>query len=376
MRALRSVLPALFVTSALVLSGCSTDSQQAAPSPTSGETPGTSANPPRPQEPKPPWPYKSEDVGYRSGDLTIAGTLTLPEKSGPHPAVLLVSGSGPQDRDEELLGHKPFLLLADTLTRAGYAVLRVDDRGVGGTGGNLDNSNYEDLSTDIAAGLTYLRGRSEINAKQIGLMGHSEGGYLAPLVAGRPDSGVAFTILMAGPAVRGSDVVLEQTRIIMAAHGATPEQITTEVDYLTTITELLRAGDLEGARKFGRARNDTLPADQRATPAEVDASLSPYFAALMNYDPAPALSALRVPVLAFYGSKDLQVPPAQSEPPARALLAADPDATVQVFDGLNHLMQPADKGLPSEYSTIETTIDPQVLSAVTAWLLKRFPPKG
>ncbi|AYF75626.1 alpha/beta fold hydrolase [Nocardia yunnanensis] len=337
-------------------------------------TRGKVEGPPRPQEPKPPFPYKSEDVSYPSGALTIAGTLTEPATGGPFPTVVLINGSGPNDRNEEILGHKPFLLLADTLTRAGYAVLRTDKRGVGKTGGNLDTASYQDLTDDIAAGMTFLHGRSEIDAKRIGLLGHSEGGYLGPLYASRPDSGVAFVIMMAGPAVPGSDVLVEQNRLILTAQGATPEEVDKQVAFSSTLSTLLTKGDLEAAKTYVRQHNDELPADKRLSEEDIDALVTPYMAALVGYDPAPALSALRVPVLAFYGTKDLQVPAAQSEGPARALLAGDPDATVHVFDGLNHLMQPAGTGSPQEYATIETTIDPQVLTFVTGWLTQRFPP--
>ncbi|MGX1807812.1 alpha/beta hydrolase family protein [Nocardia sp. NPDC055321] len=373
MRALRSLLPALLLATGLVISGCSGSDGPAATPATgdSGQGPGTT--PARSQEPKPPWPYRSEEVTYRSDAITVAGTLTLPRDGGPHPAVLLITGSGPQNRDEELLGHKPFLVIADALTRAGYAVLRVDDRGVGGTGGDLNESGYPDLADDVVAGLTYLRTRADIDGARLGLLGHSEGGYLAPLVAARPDSGVAFTITLAGPAVPGADVVLEQTRLIMAAEGAPPERIDAEIATLTTLNDLLRSGDLDAARRYARERNDALPADQRATPQDIDAQLSPYFAALVAYDPAPALAALRTPVLALFGGRDLQVPPAQSEPPMRALLTANPDATVHTFPGLNHLMQPTETGLPSEYATTETTVDPRVLTYLTEWLATRFP---
>ncbi|MEV6098804.1 alpha/beta fold hydrolase [Nocardia sp. NPDC051981] len=336
-------------------------------------TRGKVEGPPRPQEPKPPFPYKSEDVSFPSGGLTIAGTLTEPNTGGPFPTVVLINGSGANDRNEELLGHKPFLLLADTLTRAGYAVLRTDKRGVGKTGGHLDTSSYQDLTDDIGAGIAFLRGRPEIDAKRIGLLGHSEGGNLAPLYTMRPDSGVAFVIMMAGPAVPGSDVLVEQNRLILTAQGATAEQIDQQVAFNSTLSALLRSGDLEAAKTYVRQHNDGLPADKKLSDAQIDELVTPYMAALVGYDPAPALSALRVPVLAFYGSKDLQVPAAQNERPARTLLAADPDATVHVFDGLNHLMQPADKGTPDEYAKIETTIDPQVLTFVTNWLTQRFP---
>ncbi|MGK8523532.1 alpha/beta hydrolase family protein [Nocardia asteroides] len=336
-----------------------------------GEVPPLS----RPQEPKPPFPYKTEDVTYRNGDITIAGTLTEPQGAGPFPAILMITGSGPQDRNEELMGHKPFLLLADTFTRAGYAVLRTDDRGVGGTGGKLDEANYAELTEDAAAGVRFLRARAEIDPARIGLFGHSEGGYLAPLVAARPDSGVAFAVLMAGPGVPGADVLTEQTRLIATANGAPADQVDARVRDITELAALLEAGDVAGAKQLAIRQNQALPADQRVPDDQAAAQITPYLAALVGYDPAPALAALRVPVLAFFGGKDLQVPPAQSEQPMRDHLAADPDATVHVFPGLNHLMQPTQTGRPSEYSAIETTIAPEVLDYVTGWLRQRVPVK-
>ncbi|MEV6275688.1 alpha/beta fold hydrolase [Nocardia sp. NPDC051832] len=329
----------------------------------------------RPQEPKPPFPYQSEDVSYRNGELTIAGTLTRPQGNGPFPAVLLITGSGPQDRNEELMGHKPFLLLADTLTRAGYAVLRTDDRGVGGTGGKLDDANYEDLSADAAAGVSFLRGRADIDKARVGLLGHSEGGYLAPRVAAKPDSGVAFTILMAGPSVPGRDVLIEQNRVLLAAAGESPDAIEKQVQFVSEWSGLLSTGDLAGAKAVQQRHNETLPADQRQSQEAIDAVNTRYMGSFLGYDPGPDLSALRIPVYAFFGAKDLQVPPSQSEQPMRDRLAGNPDATVQTFPDLNHLMQPAPTGQISEYTTIETTIDPVVLTAITNWLTQRFPPK-
>ncbi|MGQ4596720.1 alpha/beta fold hydrolase [Nocardia sp. R6R-6] len=329
----------------------------------------------RPQEPQPPFPYRSEEVTYRNGDITIAGTLTEPQGAGPFPAILLISGSGPQDRNEELLRHKPFLLLADTFTRAGYAVLRTDDRGVGRTTGKLDDANYTDLAGDAAAGVRFLRAHPEIDPARVGLFGHSEGGYLAPLVAAHPDSGVAFAILMAGPGVPGSDVLVEQTRLIATADGAPPDQVNTQVREVSELAALLKAGDLAGAKDLARRQNQALPADRRVPDEQAAAQISPYLAALVGYDPAPALAALRIPVLAFFGDKDLQVPAAQNEQPMRDHLAADPDATVHVFPGLNHLMQPTETGRPSEYGSIHTTIAPEVLDYATGWLRQRVPAK-
>ncbi|WP_280414895.1 alpha/beta hydrolase family protein [Nocardia carnea] len=329
--------------------------------------------PGRPQEPHPPYPYISEDISYQGGGITIGGTLTRPDTTAPVPAVVLVTGSGPQDRNEELAGHRPFLLLADTLTRAGYAVLRTDDRGVGGTGGNLNQADYGDLSADIEAGLGYLRGRPEIDPAGIGLLGHSEGGYLAPLVAARPSNEIAFVMLMAAPAITGTDIVLDQGARAFGAAGATPEQIDRHRAFLTDWTAALRAGQLTKAARLSETYNRGLPAELRAASEPFTSQNTPYMAALVSYDPAPALSALRMPVLAFYGSKDVQVTADPNVQTMRTLLAGNPDAEVPVFDGLNHLMQPAYTGMPSEYESIETTIDPVVLDTVTGWLGERVP---
>ncbi|MFD3591511.1 alpha/beta hydrolase family protein [Nocardia sp. NPDC058640] len=360
------VVSVLFVVAALV-TGCSSAPEPAAPVAVESGA--------RPQDPKPPYPYRSEDVTYRNGDITIAGTLTEPEGSGPFPAMLLITGSGPQDRNEDLSGHRPFLLLADTFTRAGYAVLRTDDRGVGGTSGVLDEATYPDLAADAAAGVQFLRGRAEIDPERVGLFGHSEGGYLAPLVAAGPESNVAFAVLMAGPSVPGADVLIEQNKVVMASAGAPQADIDAQVRFLTEWTALLNAGDTAGAKAFSQQHNDSLPEGQRLPQPLLDSLNAPYMTALLTYDPKPALEALRIPVLAFFGGTDMQVIATQNEPPMRAALAGDPDATVHTFPGLNHLMQPSQSGKPSEYATIETTIDPAVLTYVTDWLKQQVPPR-
>lgn len=341
---------------------------------------GALSPPARPQDPQPPLPYRAEDVRYPSGDLTLAGTLTLPEGPGPFAAVVLITGSGPQDRDEALAGHRPFLVLADALTRAGYAVLRTDDRGVGGSGGDYSRATYEELTTDVLAGVTHLAARPEIDPARIGLFGHSEGGYLAPLAAREAAGAVAFTVLMAGPAVSGEDVLLRQNELLLAQAGSPPAEIEAQVAYLRELAALLRAEEYDRAAELTRARITdqaaALPPDQRPTPEQVDARaaalVSPVTRALLTYDPAAALDELSVPVLAFYGAEDLQVPAEQSEPRAVELLSGNPDATVLTLPGLNHLMQPADTGSPAEYATIETTVAPEVLDLVTGWLQERF----
>lgn len=343
-------------------------------------TRGALAPPVRPQEPQPPYPYRSADVTFPSGPITVAGTLTEPQGPGPFPAVVLVTGSGAQDRDETIADHKPFLLLADRFTRAGFAVLRTDDRGVGGTGGALDTSTYDDLSGDTLAGVAFLRGRTEIDTSRIGLLGHSEGGYLAPLAAQRSSGQVAFVVMMAGPAVTGADDLIEQNKLIFAQQGSPQAAIDAQVAFLQQLTALLRDGKTAEATTLATQQITqqaaALPPDQQpgadAVVRQAEAITSPVFAAFVNYDPAPALSALSVPVLAFYGDKDLQVPSAQNAPAAQMLFAGKRDASVHTFGGVNHLMQPTQTGAVSEYGSIETTIDPPVLDYVTQWLTQRF----
>jgi uncharacterized protein len=335
--------------------------------------------PVRPQDPQPPLPYRAEDVTYPSGDLTLAGTLTLPDGPGPFAAVVLVTGSGAQDRDETVAGHRPFLVLADALTRAGYAVLRTDDRGVGGSGGDYSRATYEELADDVLASVAHLATRPEIDPARIGLFGHSEGGYLAPLAARRAPAAVAFTVLMAGPAVSGEEVLVRQNELLLAQAGTPAAEVRAQVAFLRELIALLRSEDYDEAGDRARARiaeqASALPPDQRPGPQQIDAQVaalvSPVMRALVTHDPAAALAELSVPVLAFYGDRDLQVPAEQSAPRAVELLSGNPDATVLTLPGLNHLMQPADTGSPAEYARIDTTVAPEVLDLVTGWLQER-----
>lgn len=337
----------------------------------------------RPQEPKPPYLYREEEVTYKHGSITLAGTLTLPEGKGPFAAVLLITGSGAQDRNETIAGHKPFLVIADRLTRAGYAVLRVDDRGVGGSTDNLAQATYDDLAEDVLAGVAFLKGRPEINPDRIGLFGHSEGGSLAPLAASRSDD-VAFVILMAGPAVPGREVLLLQNRFLYESVGATEKTIDAQLVYLRRLIKLVEQRNYKAARELTRKRIEgefaTLPKAQRPSVAEQEALVeaqvadiaNPNFRSFVLYNPRPALKGLSIPVLAFYGGKDVQVIAEQNAPALRAALADDSDVTIRVFKNLNHLMQPAETGGLEEYGQIETTIAPQVLDLVVGWLKERF----
>lgn len=351
----------------------------------------------RPQEPLPPFPYDEEDVEFASGDVTLAGTLTVPPGDDRVPGLLLITGSGPQDRNEEILGHKPFLVIADHLTRAGYAVLRVDDRGVGGSTGSDELATFDDLLGDVVAGVELLRGHPRVDADRVGLLGHSQGGFLAPAAAVEGEGAVAFTILMAGPAVDGFSTLLAQNEriIALAMREADPDvseadvaaAIASQIAFLEDLYPLLESDDAEGARALVRERVETelatLPAEQRPDEASVDTLIeanqdgvvAPAFRSFLLFDPQPYLRQLTVPTLALFGDLDSQVLAEQSEGPMREALSAagNEDATVITFPGLNHLMQPATTGGIDEYGAIETTIDPIVLETITQWLQERFP---
>ena len=342
----------------------------------------------RPQEPMPPFPYLEEEVTFASGDVTLAGTLTLPDGAGRAPAVLLITGSGPQDRNEEIVGHKPFLLLADRLTRAGFAVLRVDDRGVGGSTGSDTDATFDELAADVGAGLDLLAAHPRVDADAMGLLGHSQGGYLAPYVAAERDD-VAFVIFMAGPSVDGFTVLELQNELIitrtLAGQGAPQDVIdaavASQLAFLRALQPLLQSEDLDGARALVRERVEAeVPAEQRPSQDEFEAFIAlqqegivaPAFRAFLAFDPRPYLEQLTVPTLAVFGGLDFQVDATQSEGPMREALAANPDATVVVFEGLNHLMQPATTGLLEEYGAIEVTIDEVVLATIVDWAAARF----
>jgi pimeloyl-ACP methyl ester carboxylesterase len=327
------------------------------------------AAPNRPQTPKPPFPYSAEEVAFDSAPgVKLAGTLTLPPGRGPFPVAVLIVGSGPHDRDETIFGHKPFLVVADDLTRRGIAVLRYDKRGVGGSSGRAPNVTTADFALDAKAAVAFLKTRLEIDAKRIGLIGHSEGGEIAPMVAA-DDRSVAFVVLMAGPGVPGDQLLLAQSRALLQAQGAPEAAIASAEQANRKIYDIVKTdvGDDEAkARIEALLTGMGMGADQaRAAAAQ---SVLPWVRWFVRYDPRPALERLRCPVLAIDGSKDLQVPAAQNLPEIRKALKDDPDATVLELPGLNHLFQTASSGTVSEYGTIEETIAPAALKAIGDWV--------
>jgi pimeloyl-ACP methyl ester carboxylesterase len=329
----------------------------------------------RPQTPVKPYPYREEAIAYPGGaaGVRLGATLTLPQGKGPFPAVVLIAGSGPANRDEQALGHSLFLVLADHLTRQGIAVLRYDKRGLFQSTGDAATATSADFAADAEAGVAYLKSRSEIDRRRIGLIGHSEGGIIAPMVANR-DPGVAFLVLMAGQGVRGDEVIMGQTRAIAVASGAPPAALdagqTLERRYLDA---LMTAKDQATADTAIRAvLKGAMP--DAAVEAAARIGASPWYRSYAAYDPAPALKALRIPVLALIGSKDTQVTPAQNLPALRAALSGDPRAEVVEMPGLNHMFQEAKTGSPSEYVQIEQTMSPAAMDRISRWILTTAAP--
>jgi hypothetical protein len=347
------------------------------------------AQPRRPQEPKPPFPYKEETVSYKNGEIKLEGTLTIPEGKGPFPSVLLITGSGPQDRNEEIVGHKPFLLISDFLTRAGIAVLRVDDRGMGGSTGRGTHPTSADFAQDAMKGVEFLRGRPEIDPKRVGLIGHSEGGLIAPMLASQSNE-IAFVVMLAGTGVPGDEIIERQTDLIYRAGGLGGDSLKTILDNQRAIHELIKSGaDSTNVRDLlfkqtvsampGTIGGQSLTPEQKTqVDAMVDRQVhvltSPWFRYFLATDPRPFLRKVKVPVLALNGERDLQVDPKQNLPEVEKALkeGGNKDVTIKLLPGLNHLFQTAKTGSPNEYASIEETFSPDALALIRDWILARF----
>jgi fermentation-respiration switch protein FrsA (DUF1100 family) len=334
----------------------------------------------RPQEPKPPFPYHAEDVTIESAPgVRLAGTLTVPQGNGPFPAVVFVSGSGAQDRDEAIMGHRPFLVLADYLARHGVATLRYDDRGFAKSTGDYSRSTTADFAVDAEAAFRFLRAQPNIAKNHVGILGHSEGGLVAPMVATR-DSTVAFLVLLAGPGVRGDSLLLAQSAALGASMGAPPAVIDRNTQTNAILYEAVR-GARDSADADARvtaaikAIVADLPEEQqqisvRLLTAAATDLLTPWTRYFLAYDPRPALEKLRIPVLALNGTLDLQVPYRENLGAIDAALraAGNRDYEVVAMPGLNHLFQTAITGNPSEYATISETMAPAVLRKIADWI--------
>ena len=343
--------------------------------------------PERPQEPKPPYPYSIEEVTFTNTEagIDLAGTLTIPDGLGPFPGVVLVSGSGPQDRDESLMGHKPFLVLADHLSRRGIAVLRFDDRGVGSSGGEFQTATSEDFTEDALAGVSYLEGQDRVAATQVGIVGHSEGGLIAPLAAIRSEK-VAYIVMLAGPGVPG----IAQGQLIGLAAGAPEAVIEMNSRVQRALADIakeepdeqkagpiMRSAMREEIALLPPAIMEAIPESQigdAAINTTVNQFNSPWFRFFLHYDPRPILEQISVPVLAIFGEKDLQVPHELNVPEIEAAFQRGNNeaTTVRVLPGLNHLFQQAESGAPSEYQQIEETFNQSALELVSSWILEQF----
>ncbi len=347
--------------------------------------------PRRPQEPHSPFPYATRDVVYANtqGGVVLAGTLSTPLGKGPFPAAILITGSGSHDRDETLFGHKLFLVIADYLTRRGIAVLRVDDRGMGGSTGSKTQSNDHDMAGDVRAGVAFLGTQPGINPHKIGLIGHSEGGLIAPIAAAN-FPGIAFVVLLAGPGVPGEQILREQNALILRSLHADPTLVAWSGRQQAQTFAILKStpDNAEAKAKLDallRAALASMPAELRPHAREYRANfeaqeqtvLTPWFRGFLASRPAAVLAQVHCPVLALGGAKDLQVPAQESlAAVARALKAGgSPDVTVREMPGLNHLFQTAPTGALAEYAQIEETFAPAALKVMGDWIARRTLPK-
>lgn len=337
----------------------------------------------RSQHPKPPFPYEVREVrAEHPAGHVLAGTLTMPQGAGPFPAAILISGSGPQDRDEQIFGHRPFLVIADYLTRNGIAVLRYDDRGTAQSTGSFAGATTDDFATDVLAVLRFAESVERIDRSKIGLIGHSEGGLIAPIVAGLAADDVAFIVLLAGPGVSGDELLRLQGKLILEASGADEAFVATIGRQQEQFFELMLGGASE--EELRAALRPVLEAQlAAATGAEGEVLedviemqmtqlASPWMRYFITYDPRPALSRLRCPVLAVNGTLDLQVWHDQNLPAIQAAMADGGDLTVKRYDKLNHLFQPAHTGSLMEYGVIETTFDEAVLRDIVRWIDRKM----
>ena len=340
----------------------------------------------RPQHPKSAVPYLAEDVTFenKKARIELAGTLTMPKGDGPFPAVVLVSGSGPQDRDETIFDHKPFLVLADHLARNGIACLRYDDRGVGKSKGSFAGSTTADFATDAYAAVGYLKGRKKIDAKRIGICGHSEGGAVAPLVASEHPDDVGFIVLLAGPGITGEAISSAQFKDFTKLGGASDEDVPEGAKFQAKLLTAAKAAKTTAEAKEAIAKvvkdfAATVKDEKKrkelegASDAIVARVSDPWIRWFLAYDPLPVLKKVKCPVLALNGEKDLQVRPGPNLKGIAAALKAggNKDVTVEELKGLNHLFQTCKTGALSEYGQIEETFAPEAMKKISKWINDR-----
>ncbi len=339
----------------------------------------------RPQTPKGPFPYREEEVTFKNDKegITLAGTLTLPNKKGNYPVVVLITGSGAQDRNEEIFEHKPFAVIADDLTRKGIAVLRIDDRGVGRSTGSFLNSTTADFATDIIAAIAFLKTKNEINSKKIGLIGHSEGGMIAPMVAAQSKD-VHFIVLMAAPGTGIDELMVEQTARAEKLAGINDDFIKRNSDLFRGVCAIIKKGESndleEQLTAYLKENMPKLPEGMRPkTEAELNDAIAnqvkivtgKWFQYFIKYIPSENLSKIKCPVLAINGALDFQVPSTDNLKAIQAALVKGQNKNFKAIElpGLNHLFQEATTGAFEEYAKIEQTISPKALEVMTTWII-------
>jgi len=337
----------------------------------------------RPQRPKKPYPYDQEEVSYenKAAGIRIAGTLTKPRSQGPFPAVLLIAGSGPHSRNAVICYHRILHVLADYLTRKGIAVLRVDTRGVGGSTGDFWKANTEDLASDVLAGVEYLKTRSDIDKGYIGLVGHSEGGAIAAMVAAGT-SDVGFIAMMAGPGIPAAEVLYYQDGAEIKAEGASDEKVAVTRQWWQKMYSVVNQElDNEIAKEkikelFGslsKQDKELLGWSEGRLNYEAGRVTEAAYRYFLKLDATPFLRKVKCPVLAMGGSKDCQVPSGKNLRGIEKTLkaAGNDDCVVKELPDLNHMFQTAVTGAVSEYGKIEETIAPTALKSMTEWILKQ-----
>jgi pimeloyl-ACP methyl ester carboxylesterase len=333
--------------------------------------------------------HRDEDITFQSGATTLAGTVSLPSGGGPFPAVVLLSGSGPQNRDSEVFGFRPFKLIADHFVKRGIAVLRFDDRGVGGSTGSLADATMEDFADDALAAVRTLRARRDIDGERIGLLGHSEGATVAAAAAARGPE-VAFIVWMAGNAVTGAEILRMQAADIPRGSGASRAAIDeilrrhdawiaavkedASLETLTSLTRTLVAAQLGAIpRPAGAATGEAHPHTERLVAQGMTMLQTPWFRSFVRFDPATALRRVACPVFAAFGGRDVQIPEAVNRARLEAALqeAGNQQVTVRVYPEANHLFQPAITGQLSEYTTLPRGFVPSLLDDIAEWIAGR-----
>ena len=344
----------------------------------------------RPQTPKPPFPYQSEDVIYFNKDKSMqyGATLTVPNGEGPYPAVILITGSGQQNRDEELFEHKPFAVIADYLTRQGFVVLRVDDRGIGQTTANVQSATSRDFANDVNVGLDYLKQRKDVAKNKIGMLGHSEGGMIAQIVAAERED-ISFVVSMAGPGQKITELMENQNKAVLLASGLSSEMVEDYLKLYRSIVPLVTNAPSDSVAKlratalFNKWMESTSKETVTKTTGVIDENSTakfinsfiqtlrlPWFSYFLKYDPAPYITKMKAMVLALNGEKDIQVVAKPNLDAWSAALAKSGSKKYEVMElkGLNHLFQHCTKCNLQEYGQLEETIAPEALEAIGTWL--------